>query len=965
MNTTNLMESGDQTLIDVTRQNYRITQLTLVNSAKQAWGEIDVSNHLAIFGKNNAGKTSLVSALKLALYPENSFTSCETKFNFTNKDGKYTKEQSYEFYFPGYESYIIMEVENPHGRFCMVLFKSSGEWQYGRYFVPAAYETVSKLFWNFDEQRFNEDILAKNIIPQLKKLGGIHPDRLEDISKLIYTGHQGTPKDGKYCIIPLVNGNSPDSTRAFRNLYQLAFDIAQSDKETLPRAIATIIEMHRGRKKEQLSTNFTEVISAHEQLKGEMAIITALDNNKSKWDDIDTNYENYISNRLNLRNAISTALPAIKTELNSLIAARTEAKGNLHSASRELSIQKSIVFELTKKLDALRGERTKTRRDQTKAGENYNKACTFKNKYPAGEMLTSILIYQEEDIANLVAEIETLRSVESCKAEFSSLTIEKNNKSAQRKGYQTSLDILGKSYLDTLPQLQSDALYSINTEMAALPMELSATSKIAMDGFSNQTRVLNNTIFIGDTPLSNIQLRKYDGKTRQEDLVLKIKNLDDWIFDASRKLDELSSTLSGDTDNSTLISNKDKALRSAQSEISYLRNLDAYKEQYDNGKIEVDQYNEDIEILELEKEEADATLEERGLALNKIQNIINSSTPRVDFLTNADSQIEAIVLNLTILIDQDTQELHAGVFDHQHLRSITEMYSKEQINWNAIIGELKDFLVATYEEGGFSNVQVQENIASTIESQRVRYSQLPDRKSMLSSSILSHKNELDNQLQELYEAKKTVQLFIDNLNSTIATYSISNLDSFMVNIEFDPRFTQLMKSIDGYNLNDTNLIDESFYTRLTIFCDSFFKTKTRKIDLEKLISKVTYRYLLTGKKEYETKSQSGGTNSTITALILATLLKEISPNFTKVRFPIVVDEIGTQSGNNIASTYNAMEGLGFTLLCATPEPIPSVIDLIGRHVFIGKLNIKEPKVEDCHSLILNSLPERFGRHANA
>jgi len=961
MNTFDMMETAAQALIDDTREDFKITQLTLVNSAKQAWGEIDISNHLAIFGKNNAGKTSLVSALKLALYPENSFTSCESKFNFTHKSGKFTKEQSYDFYFPSYESYIILEVENPNGTFCMVLFKNSGQWQYGRYFVPATYKTVSKLFWDYENSRFNEDILAKSIIRKLKALGGIHPDRLEDISKLIFTGHQGTPEQGRYCIIPLVNGSAPDSIRAFRNLYQLAFDIAQSDQETLPRAVATIIEMHRGRKKEQLNTNFNEVISAHAQLKAEMATITALDNNKSKWDDIDANYDRYLTNRKCLQHDISAALPAIKKELSKLISDRTNAKNEHYSANREHSNLKAVNFKLNEKLGELRGGQVKTRKDHVRAGENYTKACNFKNKYPSSETLTNILTYQEEDLKKLVVEIENDKSVESRKEEFSNRTRKKKEKLAKRQIFQNNLDILGNTYFDTLTQLQADALYSINNELAALPVDLPISTQAAMDSLSKETKILNNTVFIGETPLPNIPVTKYDGNVRQEELFLEIKKIDEWIFDNDRRLEELRITLKDETVNATLIATKEKALRAAESELSYLRNLEAYKEQYESAENELKQYTEEIAALELESEISEVDLETSRQKLEKINTIINHSASKVDFLTNADSQLETTVLSLDILLDDKCPELLSGVFDHQQLRAITDMANKEQNNWTAIIGQLRDFLIATSEEEGFSSVQLQENLANTIESKRVLYSQLPERKSMLSASILSHKAELENQLQELYEAKKTVQLFVDSLNSTIAEYSISNLDSFLVNVEFDPRFTQLMNSLDQYNLNDTNLIDEGFYTRLTSFCDNFFKTKTRNIDLEKMITKVTYSYRLQGKKDFETKAQSGGTNSTITALVLATLLKEISPNFTRVRFPIVVDEIGTQSGNNIASTYNAMEGLDFTLLCATPEPIPSIIDLIGRHVSIGKINIQKPLVADCHSLILNSLSERFGR----
>lgn len=65
-------------------------KLVFINSAFHCFTEIDIGSHIAVFGGNNKGKTSILNALKLFLLPETNFKDCKTKFAFRGKDGYYT-----------------------------------------------------------------------------------------------------------------------------------------------------------------------------------------------------------------------------------------------------------------------------------------------------------------------------------------------------------------------------------------------------------------------------------------------------------------------------------------------------------------------------------------------------------------------------------------------------------------------------------------------------------------------------------------------------------------------------------------------------------------------------------------------------------------------------------------------------------------------------------------------------------
>ncbi|WP_336152403.1 hypothetical protein, partial [Acinetobacter sp. 99] len=70
-----------------------LKRLVFINSAKHAYSELLLDQHLAMFGRNNNGKTASLAATKLLLFPENNFKHCYSKFGFEGKDGPYDSEQ--------------------------------------------------------------------------------------------------------------------------------------------------------------------------------------------------------------------------------------------------------------------------------------------------------------------------------------------------------------------------------------------------------------------------------------------------------------------------------------------------------------------------------------------------------------------------------------------------------------------------------------------------------------------------------------------------------------------------------------------------------------------------------------------------------------------------------------------------------------------------------------------------------
>jgi len=243
-----------------------------------------------MFGDNNAGKTASLSGIKLLLYPEVSFLNSDKKFNFKGKDSTYSKEESFNFYFPSSISYIALEVENPEGIFCMVLYKAT-EYGYGRFFVPESYSSIEPIFWDRESNNFPSDLGLKTVSKQLKQREAIQTKDKKEIANLIYASYGDSKEKSRFCTIPLKDRDSPDAIKAFKEIFQLAFDGSGASKETLPSAIATLIEMNHSRKNEKLEANLNELTFAHDRLYEQGKKLDKLNNAKNTWLNLLRKYE--------------------------------------------------------------------------------------------------------------------------------------------------------------------------------------------------------------------------------------------------------------------------------------------------------------------------------------------------------------------------------------------------------------------------------------------------------------------------------------------------------------------------------------------------------------------------------------------------------------------------------------------------------------------------------------------------
>lgn len=960
-----LLKTEHQVGFDDLIQRYILKRIVYVNSATHGYSEFEIDNHMAIFGDNNQGKTASLAGLKLALFPETSFTHCRRKFKFSGKDGDYSKEDSYAFYFPSYQSYIILEVENPDGDFCMVLYKAKGEWGYGRYFVPLAYEKIRSLFWDVKaasgEGSFAQELGLNKLGAKLKSLGAVQVTDPKDIADYLFAGHRGEPSQSRFCLCPLSDGSSRAAVDAFRNLYQLAFDIGQTDKQTLPRAIATIIEMRRGRKEERLSADLDQMMVAYRELAKEKNQLTRLENCTTRWEAIESSYTHYGKLSQQVAQDVAGVLVHLEEEERALLKIASTIEGRYNQAQQLRSSTQTRVKELTTAFNQKRGELKAAQKREQQVGEDYSCALNLKAQYLERSIYEISEILQEE-LDNHQKAIKTLRSDEQMRNRQQTAIREKNQYSEEVKRISKQLSENREGMLDRLSKDEATALYSINPAFSHLPDSIQLEAIESARQFASHIQIDDGVVVFGGGVLSGVHKRPYELAETRAQWAARLNWCEGEIQSLSREIDELKDSLTDIEKRNESLAKHEREVVEIERDLRLIGAISQLERDHSIASQDVISHSAELERLAEKKEVAEheysVAQHDEGLVIAERQ----KNRPRLDNVQSWVARLARTREQLGIAVTGEVAPWSGHeVSDSLIIELEEQVHTADKIAQKVKLelgGLLRDALPAT--DDAFNVIDSAEKLAKKIQTLQITFSELPHKKALHEKSVHAHNTTIDNQLQELREAKETVERFVKTLNEEVNQHQVSNLQAIRLSLTLNPRFTQLMKDVEYYNLYDRNLLGVEFYNRLNTFCSEFFDGKKHTLNLEMLIDSIHYEYKHHGATSFDKKSQSGGTTSTTTALILAVLLKQISPGHVAVRIPIIVDEIGTLDSSNTKTAIQTVAEHGFAVFCATPKPEPALMEGIRQWITIDRFHVQQPLVPQCHTLILPELVERIG-----
>ena len=322
-------------------ERFLLKKLVFVNSAGHCFTEIDIDRHLAVFGQNNKGKTSILNALKLFLLPEENLKDCKNKFAFRDsKGGFYSGGESHRHYFPDDFSFIVLESKNRRGTFCQILYRNRNEQGYGRVLLPQSFDSIRHLFWN-TQSSLNDglgekaaDASLKTVLDTLERLGGIGLSDKKDIRQKLFHEDEFNPEAGQFCILPFSGGGNEREIKAFRSLFQLAYDIGANEKRTLPDAAAAVLEGEKQRANERLDSDLQDILSEEKELIAERDYLQDCANQQANWHSL---YQ--------LRESTQRQALAAAQGYTDFAAALLQAQQNAGSEMRQLQARKQTLLE--------------------------------------------------------------------------------------------------------------------------------------------------------------------------------------------------------------------------------------------------------------------------------------------------------------------------------------------------------------------------------------------------------------------------------------------------------------------------------------------------------------------------------------------------------------------------------------------------------------------------------------------
>nr|WP_314877771.1 Mks condensin complex protein MksF [uncultured Pseudomonas sp.] len=186
----------------MSQPRYGIRRFALLNTAGYSLGLFPLEHPLSVYGANNLGKSASINALQFPILARMSDMSF----------GKYSLEQSRRFYFASDTSYILCELDLPHGPHVIGVVGRGPGGGFGHQFF--AYQGQLDLaHYQKDDTCLRQKELFSNLERNGLKAYELKPDELR---RLLVGGHTSVPLD--LTLIPL-RSTSEQSLKTFRALF--------------------------------------------------------------------------------------------------------------------------------------------------------------------------------------------------------------------------------------------------------------------------------------------------------------------------------------------------------------------------------------------------------------------------------------------------------------------------------------------------------------------------------------------------------------------------------------------------------------------------------------------------------------------------------------------------------------------------------------------------------------------------
>jgi len=965
------------TFTSLIEESFGFKSLCLINSSAHAFTHLLINQHLVLSGGNNQGKTAALNVVKLFLFPEFNFSNCKTKFGFQGRDGThYSKQDSFEHYFPSNKSFIIAEAENPEGDFCIVLYRSSEEFGYGRALVPCSFDDIKELFWDFDSDANENMGEAKNIdkaelISILKKKKATFVNDSKTLSDHLFGGANKLTSR-RFCLVPLIDGGSKESIECLRSLINLAFDLTASNQDTLPKVLSSVIEMGKDREQSKVKVNLHKSLAEFKTLKQRKELLERIENHRFLWEQTDCSVKEYKKELVEgaklyfgIKYQIEEELKLIEPKLNQL----QQEHGALNTSYLN---EKQIFGSLKSELIGIKAK-LKLKQDDYKPVKEQLKILNETMGSWGREW------NQEQAIADCKSDLEKFQNIVNAYNDSSGAGILLEKAIKKQKQLATEVKAIQQSINNTktllLAKLSPEAatiLNTLNEKFAVLASGISQQDIDIIEKFTALFSLDNNKLYFFESEFYGVTTGSFDINQVVNTLKIrcgaKQKELDNAEDEVQRINDILKGSPKGSREDA--VKDRDEAVQ----ELNILKRAEFIPQEHQSYVDAIKQLEDEFT---LKSKQRDTLSESQALAKGKLGTLKDSIEllqPKQNNLNRYQQRIQTASIEYQERFDSlqkvcsnsNIYELNDDFIDQSYSKiiSIKSLYSESISNLKQLFAQsfIPDFDEMVHK----TQYQGHEIDHALIEFDTL-FNTVYQKQEQLSNEIHAHNSDVNAEIEEIRDGSRLIDSKVNEINSIFEGRAISNLESIKMLVEKNTQFDELMNHLDRNNVHGNELLDDEFYERLNHFCQSHFTSKDgiTTIQMQSLIKSVKYQYQKKGTSIVTSKPQSGGTTAATNCILLAVLMNELVSDSVKLSLPLVLDEIGNLDDNNIPEVRRVADQYGFNVFAATPDLNPSALDSLNNFVTLGEF-VCERAIEPEAITICYDRDEFFGkeRHEN-
>jgi len=923
---------------------YAVKKLIAVNSISYCYVELPIDRHCALFGRNNLGKTSLLNALKLHLFPEISFNDCKSKFAFKSSKGElYAGEDSYSYYFPSDSSFLILEAENIHGPFCLILFKSNSSFGYQRLALPCTYDSIREQFWDIDNAAVNNGLgspVNDLGIPKIHALyqrykadGAVMLTNKKEIKEKLFSHNPMQRTKGRYCLVPLKEGGKDRELSAFRQLMNFTFEIAKTDTKGLTETFATIIESGKINQQDKLHQDLQSILDDYNGLRQSQDKMKNIGNYAANFKRLREIQRSLDEQQLHFGNTFGAYSHYLGDKTSSL----QQQKAKIEPKVNKLSVEQTNLIkadgELQKQDSEFKGQLTTLNKDITRLNQDIERFEKIQAECPdlSVTSIRDFLQARRDDLDEKIGQLEdTQKAIDSLAAK---VALQKS-KINSRKTKSQAIEQTGKLLISKLDQHSATVLANLNPHFAELMVEVDDEQGRIIGQFGQLFSTDQSCLyFLGEQfskeSLKSPQQLKEQLQQDLDKLESEIRKLDSEIIELQK-----ISKASGEYQQAQL-QEAEKEMAKVKKDLMIVNAIESTQQQWQAKTSEVEEINDAQQQLKRQLEETQDQLEQNRQEYFDAKKELESLTNQITETSQLSQRLQQMkpedleAMSVTAVNSVTASDIEQLGGDKGKLNTIKENLD-QSINEFVQCGHFQ--LPVEIACSSYSNDQ-QRAILTELNN---IFAVLPHQLETLQSRIIEHNKMTGAKISELTANRTHIGAFINKVNKQFEHYSISNLQAIRVEIELDDRFSELADELDRTNLNTKDIHDDALYQRLNAFCEDFFTGGhgNRILEMSRIIKNVKYSYKKAHQDKREDKDQSTGTNALINCTLLTILLGDLLAQDSKLMLPVIFDEFTALDPYNQRTAIKAATEHGFALFCASPTDTAEVVSVVDYYIHL-------------------------------